>query len=92
MVHLETQVEVRVLRIRYRCGGHGLYRWVEWRSHPDGQLYDVARDITERRLAEGVERVENAKLLAMIGGMEEGVVFANADGVIVEGETSSATL
>ncbi|GEM_PF-1356214 len=47
---------------RYRCKDQS-YRWIEWRSYPSGNLiYAVARDITERKLAE--ERlIENEKLL-----------------------------
>jgi len=40
---------------RYRCCD-GSYRWIEWRSAPDGNLsYAAARDITERKRAE-IER------------------------------------
>ena len=51
----------------------------------------VTRDITVRkqmeedaRVAKELVRRENAKLTAMISGMEEGVVFADVDNVIVE--------
>jgi len=52
----------------------------------DGQpvLQAVVRDITQRKRAEDAVERERAKLSAMIGGMEEGVVFADADNVIVE--------
>lgn len=47
---------------RFRCKDKS-YRWLEWRSYPSGNLiYAIARDITERILAE--ERLlENEKLL-----------------------------
>ena len=52
---------------------------------------ETLEDITERKhfeeellKAEQWARQENAKLSAMISGMEEGVVFADADNVIVE--------
>ncbi|MEI7836750.1 MAG: CHASE domain-containing protein, partial [Planctomycetota bacterium] len=55
------------------------------------QLHCAWRDLTESKRAEAlIEQIMNsaqreaAKLAAMIDGMEEGVVFANADGVIVE--------
>jgi len=60
----------------------------------DGESYGRVwyfRDITDRKQAEkavqqakDAAQQETAKLSAMISGMEEGVVFANADNVIVE--------
>ncbi len=41
-------------------------------------------DITDRKQAEEAIRGETAKLSAMISGMDEGVVFADANNVIVE--------
>ena len=53
----------------------------------EGQIIGVstiARDITGQKQVEQAMKRETAKLSAMISGMEEGVVFANADNVIVE--------
>jgi PAS domain S-box-containing protein len=47
-------------------------------------LMDAVWKIVDRRRAEEAAKAENAKLSAMISGMDEGVVFANADNVIVE--------
>jgi len=47
-------------------------------------VIDSFVDISSLKLAEEVAQKENAKLSAMISGMEEGVVFANADNMIVE--------
>ena len=47
-------------------------------------LLDSFVDISEVKRAQESARRENAKLSAMIAGMEEGVVFADADGTIVE--------
>jgi len=44
-------------------------------------------DITARKMAEELARRENAKLAAMISGMQEGVLFADANGTIVEANT-----
>ncbi|MGD0515994.1 MAG: PAS domain S-box protein [Thermoguttaceae bacterium] len=44
----------------------------------------IKEDITARKRAEKVAQQEYAKLTAMISGMDEGIVFANADNVIVE--------
>jgi len=58
MGRLGTQEEVRGFVNRYRCKD-GSYRYIEWRSHPNGSIvYAAARDITERRAAsEEFERV-----------------------------------
>jgi PAS domain S-box-containing protein len=47
-------------------------------------LQATVHDITARKQAEEAVKSETAKLSAMISGMDEGVVFANADNVIVE--------
>ncbi len=54
--------------------------------HLRGQIHllSVFNDATERTKAENAARRENAKLSAMIAGMEEGIVFANASNVIEE--------
>ena len=69
----------------------GQDRWVHTVKTPvkddAGNPYGVLGifwDITERKRAEDVARRENAKLSAMISGMEEGVVFADAADAIVE--------
>jgi len=42
------------------------------------------RDITDRKVAEEMAHKETSKLSAMISGMEEGVIFADTDNVIIE--------
>lgn len=60
---------------RYRCKD-GSYRFIEWRSHPKGQLiYAAARDVTERHLAEEKLRESEAKLNALFDAMTEMVVL-----------------
>ena len=44
----------------------------------------VTRDVTERKRMEEAVQEEAAKLSGMISGMEEGVIFADANNVIVE--------
>ncbi|RKY25855.1 MAG: hypothetical protein DRP79_05985, partial [Planctomycetota bacterium] len=44
----------------------------------------IQNDIAERRRAEAIAKKEAAKLAAMISGMDEGVVFADAENAIVE--------
>ncbi len=56
---LNRQEEVLNFVNRYRCRDNS-YRWIEWRSFPQGKLiYAVARDITERKRAE--ESLQQAK-------------------------------
>jgi len=55
---------------RWQCG-NGAVRWLQWRtSAPDatGQLYAVARDITESR--HQAEMVEHTHAVAQVGGWE----------------------
>ena len=47
-------------------------------------IADVVADISERKQAETAVQKTGAMLAAMISGMEEGVVFVNADNVVVE--------
>jgi PAS domain S-box-containing protein len=55
--------------------------------NPQGEITHylaVKEDITSRKQAEEAAQRETAKLKAMITGMEEGVVFADREGVVVE--------
>ena len=45
---------------------------------------DLEREMAERKKAEDAARRESVRLSAMISGMEEGVVFADADNTVVE--------
>lgn len=54
---------------------------------PDGTISHidcVIEDVTARRLAEEARARESAKLASMIQGMAEGVVFADAEGIVTE--------
>ena len=49
---LDSQRSILNFENRYRCKD-GSYRWIEWRSHPQGRLiYAAARDVTERKRTE----------------------------------------
>ncbi|MEW6141112.1 MAG: PAS domain S-box protein [Thermodesulfobacteriota bacterium] len=61
MSQLKAQAEVRNFENRYRCKD-GTYRWIEWRSRPEGELiYAIARDVTDRKIAEDELRRSEAK-------------------------------
>jgi PAS domain S-box-containing protein len=64
MKNLSQQLEVKQFVNRYRCQD-GTYRWIEWRSKPEGrEIYAVARDITERMKAEE-KLAESERLLEL---------------------------
>jgi two-component system sensor histidine kinase/response regulator len=53
------------------------------KNNPGGYLVQL-QDITERKIVEEALNKEAAKLSAMISGMEEGVVFADRNNIVVE--------
>jgi len=53
------------------------------KNNPGGYLVQL-QDITERKITEEALNKEAAKLSAMISGMEEGVVFADRNNIVVE--------
>ena len=57
MSKLGAQEQVLSFENRYLCKD-GSYRWIEWRSRPEGELiYAAARDITDRKRAEDESRL-----------------------------------
>ncbi len=66
---LESQEEVLSFENRYRCKD-GSYRWVEWRSKPQGsRIYATARDVTDRnRMRDSLVASEarNAAILSVL--------------------------
>ncbi len=68
VARLGAQQEVLDFLNRYRAKD-GSYRWIEWRSFPAGRLiYAVARDITERKLAEEALRESMTRLQTIVTG------------------------
>lgn len=62
LVRLQNQIEVFSFENRYRHKD-GTYRWIEWRSHPQGNLvYAAARDVTQRKMDEEALRAANKQL------------------------------
>ena len=65
--------------------------WISWTNKPvldkNGGLSEIlaiGNDITAQKAAQDIAEREYAKLSAMISGMDEGVVFADSDNIIVE--------
>jgi len=60
---LGSQQKLLLFENRYRCKD-GTYRWLEWSAVPTGDLiYTAARDVTERKRAEGEVARARAELL-----------------------------
>ncbi len=65
---------------RYLCKD-GSFRWIEWRAKPVGEMvYSVARDITERRLAEDKLVYQN-KYQKLVSAIAESFINTESDGM-----------
>ncbi len=76
MERLGRQNDVLNFVNRYRCKD-GSYKYIEWRSHPNGNLiYAAARDITERKLAEKALMESEEKYRILFEDAQEGIYVA----------------
>jgi PAS domain S-box-containing protein len=68
---------------RYRSKD-GSYRYIEWRSHPKGNLiYAAARDITEKKRTEEAIQTIATNFRSFFESMEDMVVVGTADGRVL---------
>ncbi|CCQ73653.1 PAS domain S-box protein [Magnetospira sp. QH-2] len=68
---------------RYLCKD-GSWKWLDWSSEPepDGTIYAVARDVTQRRRTVEVLRSERQRVYAVLDGLPAVVSLQTADGRI----------
>lgn len=79
---LDAQNPVLNFVNRYRCKD-GSYKWIEWHSHPSGRLiHAVARDITDKKLAEEALRESEERYQMLIAASPDGIVTVGMDGLI----------
>jgi two-component system cell cycle sensor histidine kinase/response regulator CckA len=65
----------------------GTYRWLEWntiRARAEGVFYAVARDVTERKLAEERLRASDAYKTALHEAATDGIVAFDGEGRIID--------
>jgi PAS domain S-box-containing protein len=64
---------------RYRCHD-GSYRWISWNAYPlidQGQVYSIARDITERKQSEFALKDAHERLITILDSIESLVYVAD---------------
>ncbi|NWG16157.1 MAG: PAS domain S-box protein, partial [Chloroflexi bacterium] len=80
MAVLDAQRPILNFINRYRTKD-GRYRFIEWHSHPHGELiYAAARDITERILMENTLRESEARHRALLDAIPDLVFRTSRDG------------
>ncbi|MFA6942177.1 MAG: PAS domain S-box protein, partial [Clostridiaceae bacterium] len=74
MSKLKNQEQVINFVNRYRCMD-GTFKYIEWRSQPDGKfVYAAARDITQRKLAEDDLYIQKEKYQTTLFSIGDGVI------------------
>ncbi len=75
---LKSQKEILNFTNRYLCKD-GSYRWIEWRSIPNGNLiYAAARDVTDRKKMEAALQLEKEFRQRVFDGSRIAIVVMDA--------------
>ncbi len=81
--HLTSQQDVLFFENRLRARD-GSYRWIEWRSKPQGEIiHAAARDVTERKRTEHALARAEARYRSIIERAVTGIAFADETGSII---------
>lgn len=90
---LRDNYEITNFENRYRCKS-GEYKWIAWSSRPlDGMIYAVARDVTDRKLAEEMLRVKEEKYRTLFENTGLFTLIYDRDGtVLLANQTAAETL
>jgi len=85
IAQLDQQHDVLNFENRYRCKD-GSYRWIEWRSSPQGKLiYAAARDVTDRKQAEQALEESEARYRSLfVNSRAVMMIFDRKDGTIID--------
>ena len=78
--------QVRGFENRYRCKD-GSYRWFSWNVHSlveSGQVFGVARDVTENKRTEEALRTSEMRLRTIVENEPECVKLVSVDGRLLE--------
>jgi|GEM_PF-221046 PAS domain S-box-containing protein len=82
MSKLGAQTTILNFENRYLCRD-GSYRWIEWRSRPQGDLiYAAARDITDRKRAEAALIASEAQYRHLIENSHDIIYTLNTDAIL----------
>lgn len=89
---LKDQEQILNFTNRYRHRD-GTYRWIEWRSHPAGNLiYAAARDITHHKEAEEALRESEARYRSVIENIQDAFIRSDRKGNLIMASPSAAIL
>ncbi|SMP82475.1 PAS domain S-box-containing protein [Desulfonatronum zhilinae] len=90
--HLNSQQDVLFFENRFRARD-GSYRWIEWRSKPQGEIiHSAARDVTERKRTEQALAQAVARYRGIFERAVTGIAFADETGSIITFNDSFAHL